>query len=127
MTSTASPSSSAHVSAYSCALNPPTETQTLAHRAALQPRQHVGEKTSRPGFASPIAFSMPASVSAIRGGAFPSRGSGVTVFVTNASSDVAMSGRGQRIEAAARVQEKHRTGPSTHKRFSSPSISTTQP
>ena len=35
-----------------------------------------------PGFASPIELSIPASVSAIRGGGFPSRGSGVTVFVT---------------------------------------------
>ena len=45
-----------------------------------------------PGFASPIEFSMPTSVSAIRTGALPSRGSGVTVFVTKASSERATSG-----------------------------------
>ena len=61
---------------------------------------------SRPGFAKPIAFSIPKSVSAMRTGAFPSRGSGVTVFVTNASSDCATSGAVQRVEATARVQEQ---------------------
>src|SRR6266542_5375656 len=35
---------------------------------------------------------MPASVSAIRAGALPSRGSGVTVFVTKASKERATSG-----------------------------------
>src|SRR5436309_10294990 len=45
-----------------------------------------------PGFASPIELSIPTSVSAMRTGAFPSRGSGVTVFVTNASSERATSG-----------------------------------
>ena len=39
-----------------------------------------------PGFWSPIEFNIPLSVSAMRGGGFPSRGSGVTVFVTKASS-----------------------------------------
>ena len=39
-----------------------------------------------PGFARPIELSIPRSVSAIRTGGLPSRGSGVTVFVTNASS-----------------------------------------
>src|SRR5512133_1051395 len=45
-----------------------------------------------PGFASPIEFSIPCSTSAMRTGALPSRGSGVTVFVTNASSERATSG-----------------------------------
>src|SRR5439155_20809805 len=45
-----------------------------------------------PGFASPMELSIPTSVSAMRTGAFPSRGSGVTVFVTNASSERATSG-----------------------------------
>src|SRR5512132_4709917 len=43
-------------------------------------------KRSRPGFARPIAFTIPAGVSAIRGGGFPSRGWSVTVFVTNAET-----------------------------------------
>src|SRR5262245_13007933 len=38
-----------------------------------------------PGLARPIEFSIPTSVSAMRTGALPSRGSGVTVFVTKAS------------------------------------------
>ena len=37
---------------------------------------------SMPGFARPIAFSIPPSTSAIRVGSLPSRGSGVTVLVT---------------------------------------------
>src|SRR5262249_21284595 len=45
-----------------------------------------------PGFASPIEFSIPTSVSAMRTGVLPSRGSGVTVLVTNASSARATSG-----------------------------------
>src|SRR5918997_1296239 len=45
-----------------------------------------------PGFCRPIEFSIQPSVSAIRGGGFPSRGSGVTVFDTNASSARATSG-----------------------------------
>src|SRR5881396_3315370 len=45
-----------------------------------------------PGLASPIEFSIPTSVSAMRTGALPSRGSGVTVFVTNASRLRATSG-----------------------------------
>src|SRR5919201_871875 len=45
-----------------------------------------------PGLARPIEFNIPCSISAIRGGAFPSRGSGVTVFVTKASSERATSG-----------------------------------
>ncbi len=47
---------------------------------------------SRPGFARPIELSMPSSVSASRTGALPSRGNGVTVFVTKASSCRAVSG-----------------------------------
>src|SRR6266545_2247186 len=38
-----------------------------------------------PGFARPIEFNIPTSVSAIRTGLLPSRGSGVTVLVTKAS------------------------------------------
>src|SRR5436853_6919611 len=45
-----------------------------------------------PGFASPIELSIPTSVSAMRTGSLPSRGSGVTVFVTNASRLLATSG-----------------------------------
>src|SRR5439155_5945179 len=49
-------------------------------------------KRSMPGFARPMELSIPTSVSAIRTGVFPSRGSGVTVFVTNASRLRATSG-----------------------------------
>src|SRR5881394_1619464 len=45
-----------------------------------------------PGFARPIAFSIPSSVSAMRTGSLPPRGSGVTVLVTKASSPAATSG-----------------------------------
>src|SRR6476660_7386954 len=45
-----------------------------------------------PGFASAIELSIPTSVSAMRTGGLPSRGSGVTVFVTNASRAHAVSG-----------------------------------
>src|SRR5215210_4482941 len=45
-----------------------------------------------PGLASPIEFSIPTSVSAIRSGGLPSRGSGVTVLVTKTSSERATSG-----------------------------------
>src|SRR5712692_11837675 len=45
-----------------------------------------------PGFASPIELSIPTSVSAMRTGVFPSRGSGVTVFVMKASRPRATSG-----------------------------------
>src|SRR5215831_19608973 len=45
-----------------------------------------------PGFARPIELSIPTSVSAMRTGVLPSRGSGVTVLVTNASSARATSG-----------------------------------
>ena len=58
-----------------------------------------------PGFARPIEFSIPCSTSAIRTGALPSRGSGVTVFVTNASSCTRDAGRGERVEAAAGVED----------------------
>ena len=51
---------------------------------------------------------MPASVSAIRTGALPSRGSGVTVFVTNASSCLAVpersAHRGSRTHSAAHLR-----------------------
>ena len=45
-----------------------------------------------PGPCSPIELSMPDSVSAILTGGLPSRGSGVIVFVTKASSSAATSG-----------------------------------
>src|SRR5204862_6705653 len=45
-----------------------------------------------PGFARPMEFNIPTSVSAMRTGVLPSRGSGVTVLVTNASSPRATSG-----------------------------------
>src|SRR5207253_5814130 len=84
-------SRSEHVSAYSDAENPPTETQsgTPSSRSlgSVSPRNR-----SRPGLASPIELSIPTSVSAIRTGALPPRGSGVTVFVTKASSERATSG-----------------------------------
>src|SRR5581483_6164741 len=69
----------------SAAQKPPTETQSGTSSARRRGSVSV-RKRSRPGFARPIAFSIPCAVSAIRGGAFPSRGSGVIVFVTNASS-----------------------------------------
>src|SRR6266545_5260457 len=49
-------------------------------------------KRSIPGLASPIEFSIPTSVSAMRTGVLPSLGSDVTVFVTNASRLRATSG-----------------------------------
>src|SRR5436190_2574718 len=68
---------------------PPAETHTVRpdRRGRWSER-----KRSMPGLASPIAFSIPTSVSAIRTGGFPPRGSGVTVFVTKASSSPATSG-----------------------------------
>ena len=84
-------SRSAHVSAYSAAANPPTETQSGT--PSSRSRGSVSARNrSRPGLASPIEFSIPTSVSAIRTGALPPRGSGVTVFVTKASSERATSG-----------------------------------
>src|SRR5439155_17072028 len=84
-------SSRAQVSAYSWAAKPPTDTHSgtpnSRSRGSVSAR-----KASRPGLASPIEFSMPTSVSAIRTGALPPRGSGVTVFVTKASSCRATSG-----------------------------------
>ena len=79
-------------------------------------------KASIPGFCRPIEFSIPLSVSAMRGGGLPSRGSGVTVFVTKASRLRATSGAVERVEAAARVEDREghaascRTGPSTQRR-----------
>ena len=84
-------SSCAQVSAYSCAENPPTDT----HSGTPSSRSWgsvSATNASRPGLARPIELSMPTSVSAMRTGALPSRGSGVTVFVTNASSERATSG-----------------------------------
>src|SRR2546423_8746166 len=87
------PPSAAHVAAYSPALKPPTETQIgTSPRRAFSFGRCSSRKRSRPGFARPIAFSIPCSVSAIRGGALPSRGSGVIVFVTKPSSARATSG-----------------------------------
>ena len=85
-----------------------------------------------PGPWSPIELSMPASVSAIRTGWLPSRGSGVIVFVTNASSAQRDLGRREGVETAARVEDRdghaaRRTGPAMHSRCRRPSTSTTQP
>src|SRR5690348_6588838 len=56
-------------------------------------RGSVSERNRvRPGLARPIELSIPCAVSAIRGAAFPSRGSGVIVFVTKASRLRATSG-----------------------------------
>ena len=118
-------SSAAHVSAYSPAEKPPTETQSGTPSSASRGRSPRGS-ARRPGFASPIEFSIPTSVSAIRTGGLPSRGSGVIVFVTKASSERATSG----AVSASRQPEalsstEHRS--STQRRLSSPSISTAQP
>src|SRR5216110_882978 len=68
---------------------PPAETHTVR----LDRRGRWSErKRSMPGFARPIAFSIPTSVSAMRTGGFPPRGRGVTVFVTKASSPASTSG-----------------------------------
>ena len=86
-----------------------------------------------PGPWRPIELSMPASVSAIRTGGLPSRGSGVIVFVTNASSASATSRRREGVETAARVEDRdghaalRSTGPAMHSRWRRPSTSTTQP
>jgi len=69
----------------------PTETHTGTSSSPSR-GSVCARKRSIPGFASPIEFSIPCSTSAIRGGAFPSRGSGVTVFVTKASRDRATAG-----------------------------------
>ena len=85
-----------------------------------------------PGPWRPIELSMPASVSAIRTGWLPSRGSGVIVFVTNASSASATSGavRASRQPLALRIGTVTRLGglgPATQSRCRRPSTSTTQP
>src|SRR6266849_8778156 len=70
---------------------PPTEIQS--GKSSSRSRGSVSERNrSRPGLARPIAFNIPYAVSAMRGGAFPSRGNGVIVFVTNPSSWRATSG-----------------------------------
>ena len=79
-------------------------------------------KPSIPGFASPIEFSMPVSVSAIRTGALPSRGSGVTVFVTNASSSLATSGRGEGVQAARGVEDHAAAASRGHGRGLTPDV-----
>ena len=62
-----------------------------------------------PGPWSPIELSIPCSVSAIRTGGLPSRGSGVIVFVTNPSSDRATSGAASasRQPEALRSRTRH--------------------
>src|SRR5262249_17917538 len=69
----------------------PTETHSGTPSCSSRGRFLV-RKRSMPGFARPIEFNIPTSVSAMRTGALPSRGSGVTVLVTNASSARATSG-----------------------------------
>ena len=123
--------------AYSAAAKPPTETQS-GHVELGEPREMLGEEPVDPGFARPIELSMPTSVSAIRTGAFPARGSGVTVFVTKASSERATSGAvsASRQPDAFRITRnltvpcrllQPQTGPSMQSRFHSPSISTAHP
>ena len=109
---------------------PPTETQSGTSELG-ETRQVSSTKASMPGPCRPIEFSIPWSVSAIRGGGFPSRGSGVIVFVTKASSARRDLGGGQRVEAARGVEDRdarrvtardrsalrtRSTGPSTHSR-----------
>src|SRR5207237_4717965 len=101
-------SRSEHVSAYSDAENPPTETQS-GTPSSRSLGSASARKRSRPGFASPIEFNIPPSVSAIRTGALPPRGSGVTVFVTKASSERATSG----AASASRQPEAFRSTSAT--------------
>ena len=125
------------------AAKPPTDTQTGGPSSSSRGRTSA-RKRSIPGLARPIEFSIPTSVSAIRTGAFPSRGSGVTVFVTKPSSVRATSGAVERVEAAGGVEDHAaatlpamagvragtrppRTGPSTQSRARRPSISTAHP
>src|SRR5207302_6407417 len=75
----------------SSASKPPTDTQTGTPSLPSCGKFRV-TKRSMPGFARPIELSIPTSVSAMRTGVLPSRGSGVTVLVTNASSERATSG-----------------------------------
>src|SRR5215216_2295057 len=70
--------------AYSSGDAPPTDVQMGTPSSARRGRTE-SRKRSMPGFWSPIEFSIPWSVSAIRTGRLPARGSGVTVFVTKAS------------------------------------------
>ena len=85
-----------------------------------------------PGPWRPIELSMPASVSAIRTGWLPSRGSGVIVFVTNASSASATSGavRASRQPLALRIGTVTLLGGPARRCTAAaggPSTSTTQP
>src|SRR5215210_1510984 len=70
--------------AYSSGELPPTEVQIGTPSSARRGRTE-SRNMSIPGFWSPIELSIPWSVSAIRTGRLPARGSGVTVFVTKAS------------------------------------------
>ena len=105
------------------------------HAQPVRGERGQGVRQSRPsipGPCSPIELSMPDSVSAIRTGGLPSRGSGVIVFVTNASSSSATSGAvsASRQPLALRDRDRHaarRTGPAMHSRCRRPSTSTTQP
>ena len=71
-------------------------TRRRRPRARRRARAAAGSSrppsASIPGFWRPIEFSIQPPVSAIRGGGLPSRGSGVTVFVTKASRLRATSG-----------------------------------
>src|SRR4051794_21046126 len=71
--------------AYSDGDQPPTLTMTGTPSSPSRGRCPA-QKASRPGFASPIEFTIPAGVSAMRTGGLPSRGCSVTVFVTKAPS-----------------------------------------
>ena len=86
-----SPSSRSQHRVKSAAEKPPTETQSWGTISARRGRWSA-TNASIPGPWRPIELSIPWSVSAIRVGGFPSRRSGVIVFVTNASRERATSG-----------------------------------
>ena len=110
-----------HMCAKSAAEKPPTDTQIGTPSAASRGR-FCSRNRSMPGFWRPIELSIPASVSAMRGGGFPSRRSGVTVFVTNASRLWATSGAVERVEAPGCIEKwnhaaSRSTGPSMQSRM----------
>ena len=97
-------------------------------RRALRAAAAWRRGTARcPGFWSPIEFSIPWSVSAIRDRLVALarlRGDGLRHERVERARDV---GRDERVQAARGVKQQASTGPSTQRRLSSPSISTTQP
>ncbi len=71
--------------AYSATVCPTIFTMTGTSTDASHARSRA-TKASTPGFCSPIEFSMPDAVSAIRGVSLPAHGSNDTPFVTSAPS-----------------------------------------